>query len=100
MADQVSSEQLVRYLFEALEAWGRDQGFPRQADQTPIEFARSAAQSKPLRHLATHLADLYCEAAYAPGRLKIIDTVPLQELWRALRAQPDASQHMQVPNTA
>lgn len=93
MAAQISSEQLVRYLFEAFEAWGRDQGFPRQPDQTPLEFARSAAQHKPLRHLAAVLADLYCEAAYAPGRLRITDPQPLQELWRALRARPLVESH-------
>jgi hypothetical protein len=97
MALRLPSEQLVRYLFEAFEAWGRDHGFPRATDQTPHEFARSAAQRKPLRHLAAVLADLYCEAAYAPGRLKIADIEPLQELWRELRSRPVAPERQMSP---
>ncbi len=44
MATQLTSDQLVRYLFEALEAWAAEKGCPRASDQTPHEFARSVAR--------------------------------------------------------
>jgi hypothetical protein len=91
MAAQLTSDQLVRYLFQALEAWAAEEGCPRASEQTPHEFAGSVARSKrSLRHLAAGLADLYCEAAYAPGRLSISNMEPLQDLWRALHARPAA----------
>ena len=38
-------EELVRYSFAALEAWAAEHGHPRQAEQTPHEFARSIASN-------------------------------------------------------
>ena len=68
MAKQLSADQLVRYLFAALEAWARENGCPREPKETPHEFARAVAgRERALLPGATCLADLYCEAAYAPG---------------------------------
>ncbi len=98
MAQRLAADQLVRYLFEALEAWARENGCARGPEQTPLEFARRAGQhTLPLGQLAVCLADLYCEAAYAPGRLRISNIQPLQELWRVLHAQNNQSQQDQ-PN--
>jgi hypothetical protein len=92
MAGRLSSDQLVRYLFEAVEAWARENSCPREPEQTPHEFARSIGRRNPaLGQLASCLADLYCEAAYAPGRLAITNLQPLQELWRELRSPPIAA---------
>jgi len=93
MAERLAADQLVRYLFEALEAWACENGCARGPEQTPLEFARRAGQhTLPLGQLAVCLADLYCEAAYAPGRLRISNIQPLQELWRVLRTQSNQSQ--------
>ena len=79
------SNALRGALFEALEAWAAEKDCPRGPDQTPHEFAHSiAGRKRSLRELAANLADLYCEAAYAPGRLRVADMQPLQELWRTL----------------
>jgi len=43
MAGRYRPEELVRYTFEALEAWARDNGHSRLPDQTPHEFARCLA---------------------------------------------------------
>ena len=51
--------ELVRYTFDALEAWARDGGHPRQPDQTPHEFVRS---------LAGEASSLAADAAYS-GRV-------------------------------
>jgi hypothetical protein len=93
VANQLSAGQLVRYLFAALEAWARENGCPREPEQTPHEFARAVARhERSLLSGATSLADLYCEAAYAPGQLRIDDMQPLKDLWRGLRAQTDAAE--------
>jgi hypothetical protein len=92
MAARLSADQLVQYTFEATEAWARENGCPRDLGQTPHEFARKVGRrDESLRQPALRLAELYCEAAYAPGRLHVSSTRPLEELWQTLRAQPIAS---------
>jgi len=77
-----------------MEAWARENGCPRDPEQTPHEFARNAGRREAsLRQPAMRLAELYCEAAYAPGRLRISSALPLEELWQNLRALPVASSH-------
>ncbi len=85
-AENMRPDALVRYSFEALEAWGRQHGCPRGADQTPAEFAQAVGRAEPT--LASHartLAGLYCRAAYAADRLTARDVEPLRELWQRLR---------------
>ncbi len=87
MAQRVSSGELVAYSFAALEAWGRERGCPRLADQTPLEFAQV---------LGTHqtgfaaevlaVADLYCQHAYAGGSLPATAGHSLRRLWQRLNA--------------
>ena len=80
-------EELVRYTFEALEAWARDAGHPRLPDQTPHEFARCLGSSvSPLADDARQLADLYCQVAYARGTLPAASVAPLSQLWREMCA--------------
>ncbi len=43
MANRLPADQLVRYVFAALEAWARENGCPREPEQTPHEFARTVA---------------------------------------------------------
>jgi hypothetical protein len=84
-ADKLSPEQLVRYTFAALEAWARENATPREPDQTPHEFANDLGNREPLlRQSALTLANLFCEAAYAPGRLRSLHKQPLVELWRVM----------------
>ncbi len=89
LANQVPSAELVRYTFEALEAWARDNGLPREEDQTAYEFARQVgAHAEHLAGGARQLADLYSRAAYAPGTLPKSSAEQLREFWRALASQP------------
>ena len=85
------SEKLVRYTFEALEAWARDHGCPRQAAQTPHEFTRRLASNiSLLADDARLLADLYCQAAYASGTLPEMSIARLSHLWQNLtRSKPN-----------
>ena len=83
--DRYSAVELVRYTFEALEAWARDHGLPRQPQQTPHEFARClAAQVSALRHDAGRLADLYSQAAYASQTLPPESLDCLAHCWQTL----------------
>ncbi|MCE9526828.1 MAG: DUF4129 domain-containing protein, partial [Planctomycetales bacterium] len=66
MAARVPLPELVRYSFEALEAWGRDHGSPRATGQTPHEFAQQLGDlNNSVSREVKQLADLYCQIAFA-----------------------------------
>ena len=91
IAGRYRPEELVRYTFEALEAWAREHGHPRAPEQTPHEFARHvASQVSRLADEAGRLADLYCQAAYASGTLPAAPVARLSQLWQQLRTAADA----------
>ena len=85
-ASRYTPDELVKHTFEAVEAWARENGFPREPEQTPHEFARQlTAAAESLGGNARTLADLYCYVAYAPGRLRAGRTKALAQLWQQLR---------------
>jgi hypothetical protein len=92
-----SMTEIVRYTFEAFEAWSREHGCPRQPDQTPHELARDVSKLNAFISAdARNLAELYSRAAYARGELSPAAGDQLRELWRKMRqnmatAIPDES---------
>jgi len=86
MVNRYSPEELVRYSFEALEAWARERGCARPPDQTAHEFARCVAGRAPrLDKGARNLAELYNQAAYAPGTVRAKQIEPLRRLWQLMQ---------------
>ena len=66
LAARIPLPELVRYSFEALEAWGRDHGSPRATGQTPHEFAQQLGDlDNSVSREVKQLADLYCQIAFA-----------------------------------
>ena len=90
-AAQQSPEELVRYSFEALEAWGREHDLGRHPEETAIEFARRLGQAMPaLDTEVNQLAGLYARAAYARGRLTDSLLPTLQQFWDRLESVSEA----------
>ena len=80
-------EELVRYTFEAFEAWARDAGHPRSPDQTPAELVRLAVPPQtPLHEEARRMLRLYSEVAYASGRITPAAAECLREIWALMQA--------------
>jgi hypothetical protein len=87
-AGNYSPEELVQYTFEALEAWARDHGYPREPEQTPHEFARNlGSHVAVMADDAKRLADLYCQAAYAHGTLSAKSVAHLSRMWQTMNAE-------------
>ena len=78
---RLAPEELVRYTFEAFEAWARDAGHPRSLDQTPGELVAAATQPQtPLQTEARRMTRLYSEAAYAGDRVSPAAAEGLREI--------------------
>ncbi|MEX0678456.1 MAG: DUF4129 domain-containing protein [Pirellulales bacterium] len=87
LAGRSSIEELVRYSFEAFEAWSREHGCARQPEQTPHELARDVARLNSfIAAEARHIAELYARAAYAKGALPEGSTEQLRQLWRKMQS--------------
>ncbi len=86
-AGRTSMEQLVRYSFEALEAWARERGCGRSLEQTPLEFAQRVSRDHPGLGLEVQtLADLYSRMAYGREPLGTERRSVLEQLWRHMRS--------------
>ncbi len=86
-ASRSSPDQLVRYSFEALQAWAFEHDAARRPDETPLEFAQHLGGLAPqLGGEVRELAQLYSQIIYARGSLSS-DCLPvLRRLWQQMRA--------------
>jgi hypothetical protein len=88
-ADKMSPADLVRYSFEALEAWAGEHDCGRGTDETPIEFTeRLAEQVGFLDRETSHLGVLYAGVLYAKGAVPPDWRDRLHEYWQRLAAAP------------
>lgn len=84
-AAQHSPSELVRYTFEALQAWGFENGCPRSPDQTPMEYGQQLKGRKlPFASEASDLSQLYARVAYAGYRPQSDNLALLEKLWRKM----------------
>ena len=85
-ASRTSADQLVRYTFDAVQAWAFERGSPRRADATPLEFSQQlGAQAPQLAAELRELAQLYSQITYARGSLSPNCLPMLRRLWEQLR---------------
>jgi hypothetical protein len=84
-AERRSPAELVRYSFEALQAWARERDLGRQKGETPLEFVqRLTAEVPSLEAPTRRLAALYVRLAYARGSLPGSGTATVQQFWQQL----------------
>ena len=84
-ASKHSPSELVRYTFEALQAWGFENGCPRSPDQTPMEYGQQLRTRKlSFASEANDLSQLYARVAYAGYRAQTDNLALLEKLWRKL----------------
>jgi hypothetical protein len=85
-ARRMAPAQLVRYTFEALEAWAREQVVARPPEQTPLEFAQELGRRLPgLAQDVTQTAQLYVQIAYARQSPSKDAMDILERMWRRMQ---------------
>jgi hypothetical protein len=84
-------EELIRYSFEALDAWAHERGLGRRGDETPLEFTERLSHEYPaLEGDARRLATLYAWAAYARAPLPAQVPTLVRQFWKCLEAVVEA----------
>jgi hypothetical protein len=82
-----STDVLVKYSFEAFEAWSREHGCQREPEQTPHELARDVARLNSfIASEARTIAELYARAAYSKGELPSAAAGNLRQLWQKMQS--------------
>src|SRR5205807_2075525 len=78
-----SPEELVRYTFDALEAWARERHLARRDGETPLEFARRVGDEVPaLEGDVLRLSEFYVRVVYARMKLPEGTREPLRRFWQ------------------
>ncbi|WP_166823532.1 DUF4129 domain-containing protein [Thalassoroseus pseudoceratinae] len=89
MASSMPPEELLRYTFAALEAWGNECGVPRPTEMTALEYAAQLGQAEPeIASPARELARLYTQAAYSSRPLPNDVTSRVEKIWASLERTP------------
>ncbi len=84
-AERQSPEELVRYSFEALQAWARERALGRRPEETPLEFAGRLAVEVPGMEADTRqLTVLYARVEYARGALTASCLGLVRQFWERL----------------
>lgn len=86
-ARRLPPAQIVRYTFEALEAWSREQVVARGSEQTPLEFAHEIGRRIPtLARDVSETAQLYARVAYARHNPSQESLEVLERLWHRMQS--------------
>jgi hypothetical protein len=84
-AERMAPAQLIRYSYEALQAWAREAGMPRETGETPSEFLRRLSeQAPPLEGELKGLESIYLQVAYAGVAATSAMRRPLRDFWGRL----------------
>jgi hypothetical protein len=84
-ARRLSTRELIRYTFAAVQAWARERGMGRQPGETALEFVERLSGEVPaLEDVLRRLVMLYGRAEYARGGLPANATEAVREFWERL----------------
>ncbi|MFK7770332.1 MAG: hypothetical protein AB8B55_24185 [Mariniblastus sp.] len=109
-ASKAPPAQTIQYTFHAFEAWSRDHGIERDADQTPHEFARKlpilfASNEKSnlnksivaeISNEAKKLADTHGESLYSGLAVRPSAIAGLKKIWNLMVTHPPTLESQQV----
>ena len=98
-SNSMSAKELIRYSFEALEAWGQERNIERSKDQTPFEFVQKLYKiNQVLARESACLAAKYSEAAFATDFQVEMESV--QNIWKLMENESKVQLIRYSPNFA
>jgi poly(3-hydroxybutyrate) depolymerase len=92
MAENMGTIELIAYTYDALQAWGAENGCPKRPDQTPTEYVQDIARHD--SHLAgdaRQVAQLYLRAAFSTSPPSLDSHKQLKKAWNTLQAAGSVS---------
>ena len=79
--------ELIAYTYDALQAWGAENGCPKRPDQTPTEYAQEIArQDSDLAADARNIAQLYLRAAFSTSPPSTESHKQLKQAWTRMES--------------
>lgn len=79
--------KIVVITFQAFEAWTREQGAPRDKDETPSEFIRRVCHGSPqISGPAQQVVEAYNRVVYGRGNATPTDVSAAQQVWSLMQA--------------
>jgi hypothetical protein len=91
LSDFESSEAVVRYSFDALQAWAYEEQLGRVPDETPLEFtARLGVERPELAKTSRRLAEIYSQVTYAKAKVGPSGLACVREFWDSLSSRAAA----------
>lgn len=91
LSDFDSSEAVVRYSFDALQAWAYEEKLGRAPEETPLEFTNRLGAERPeLAKTGRRLAEIYSQLAYAKAKVGPGGLACVREFWDSLPSRDAA----------
>lgn len=85
LGDFSSSEEVVRYSFDALQSWAYEHDLGRSPEETPLEFAQRLGEERPeLEKPGRRLAEVFAQVSYAQAKVGPKGLALVREFWEAL----------------
>ncbi len=89
---ETDPRQIVIVTFQAFEAWTREQGARRRADETPSEFLKRIAGSLPqLSSSAVRVVDAYNRIVYGGEQATQADISAADQIWKQMNSAASAT---------
>lgn len=89
--------EIIRYTFDAMEAWGAERGVERKGDATAEEYVKALSALLPKsREDLAGFSNAYIRLAYAGNRPVSIDPAVIQRIWQSMEQQAAAPSTIQT----
>jgi hypothetical protein len=89
--------EIIRYTFDAMEAWGAERGLERKGETTAEEYVRALGALLPKnKEDLAGFSNAYTRLAYAGNRPVSLDPAVIQRIWQSMEQQVSAPSTIQT----
>jgi hypothetical protein len=89
--------EIIRYTFDAMEAWGAERGLERKGETTAEVYVRALGALLPKnKEDLAGFSNAYTRLAYAGNRPVSLDPAVIQRIWQSMEQQVSAPSTIQT----